>query len=313
MIYFWSNREELSCSLNLFYDSIGQTKQSFHQMLNRRLKMSEEVSYLIPIINQIRRDHPTMSCRAMYYKINPFSIGRDRFESICKDLGLNSYSPRGKKRTTDSTGVVRFENLLEHTELTNIDQAYSSDITYYEIGNCFYYITFILDCYSRRILGHSVSGRLTAEQTTIPALKMAIRTRKNTILKDTIFHSDGGGQYYDKEFLKLTERYKFKNSMCEYAYENGKAERVNGIIKNCYLKYWPITSLEELFKSVDRAVDLYNMDKPHKSLKYKTPLDFEKACLSLTQTTTPRVKESFDAKIELMGVKPFNSRISKTT
>ena len=302
-------------SLNYFYESIGITKQSFHQMLNRRLKLNEEIEYLIPILNQIRKDHPTMNCRAMYYKINPVSLGRDRFESICKDLGFTVEKYKNKRRTTDSCGVVRFDNLLENLELTNINQAFCSDITYYEIGNCFYYITFILDCFSRRIIGYSASGRLTTEQTTIPALKMAIKNRQENHMMGPgiIFHSDGGGQYYDKDFLKLTEKYKFRNSMCEYAYENGKAERINGVIKNNYLKHWEILNLQELLKSVDHAVDLYNLDKPHKSLKYKTPFDFEKACLSLYQTTTPRVKESFDAKIELEGVKPFNSRNNKTT
>ncbi len=46
-----------------------------------------------------------------------------------------------------------------------------------------------------------------------------------------IFHSDGGGQYYDKEFLKLTKHCAIQNSMCEYPWENGKAERINGVKK----------------------------------------------------------------------------------
>lgn len=52
-----------------------------------------------------------------------------------------------------------------------------------------------------------------------------------------IFHSDGGGQYYAKEFIAFTVRHKMVNSMCEMAYENGKAERVNGVINNTYLFY----------------------------------------------------------------------------
>lgn len=261
-------------------------------MLNRRYRWNEEVAYLIPIIQQVRKDHPTLSCRALYYKINPVQMGRDKFEKLCYDNGFTSMVYHSKKRTTNSTGVIRFDNLLEEIELTNIDQAWASDITYYEVGNCFYYITFILDCFSRLIVGHSVSGRLTAEQTTMPAIIQAIKYRqqKRPLANGIIFHSDGGGQYYDKGFIHLTEKYNFKNSMCEYAYQNGKAERINGIIKNNYLKHLTISSLKELIKCVDQSVTLYNEDRPHKSLKYKIPFEFEKTSHTFELTKPPRVK-----------------------
>ncbi len=57
--------------------------------------------------------------------------------------------------------------------------------------------------------------------------------------------------------------------MCEYAWENGKAERINGVIKNNYLKHRNINTYEELVKEVDRSVYLYNSDKPHIELKRK--------------------------------------------
>jgi transposase InsO family protein len=63
--------------------------------------------------------------------------------------------------------------------------------------------------------------------------------------------------------------------MCEYAYENGKAERINGIIKNNYLKHRNINSYQDLTKELDRAVSLYNNQRPHKSLNYRTPKEIE--------------------------------------
>jgi transposase InsO family protein len=275
MIYFWKHRSGHNWSLNEMYRSIGITKQGFHKQLIRHQYYHEEVLNMLEIIRQIRVDHPTMCCRDMYYKINPMFVGRDRFEAICKEHGFMVESGRNYRRTTDSSGVVRFDNLLKDKELTDINQAWSSDITYFEIDNAFYYITFVLDCYSRRILGHQVSSRLLTEQTSLPALKKAIKVRGNKLPEGIIFHSDGGGQYYDQEFIRLTERYKFKNSMCEYAYENGKSERLNGVIKNNYLKHWPIEDLGQLIEAVDRAVDLYNSDKPHSSLQRSTPIAFE--------------------------------------
>ena len=149
----------------------------------------------------------------------------------------------------------------------------------------FYYITFIIDAFTRRILGHQVSRRLTTECTTLPSLKMAIKTREGMISDGLIFHSDGGGQYYDKEFLKRTRYYNIQNSMCEYPWENGKAERLNGVIKNNYLNHRNITFFESLVKEVDRSVSLYNQDKPHIELKRKSPIEFEKLYLCGGQKT----------------------------
>jgi putative transposase len=297
----------------MLYKSIGISKQGVHSMLNTIIRSSEEIEYLKPIIQQVRRDHPTMGCVAMYYKINPLTIGRDKFLRICASLGLKI--ERGFKyiKTTDSSGVIRFPNLFENTKLTNIDQAYCSDITYYEINGCFYYLTFIMDCFSRRILGHSVSSRLLTEHTSLQALRMLLKTRRHNIPEGVIFHSDGGGQYYAKEFLRITEKYGIRNSMCEFAYENGKAERLNGVIKNNYLAFRKIESLEKLVKEVDHAVYLYNYEKPHKGLNYFSPVDFEKKLLTLKQQTKSEMTESFDTNLQDLGASsPKNPEQTKS-
>jgi transposase InsO family protein len=236
----------------------------------------------------------------MYFKINPVFVGRDRFEAICREYGFMVGLRKSSRRTTDSSGVVRFDNLLKDKQLTGINQAWSSDITYFEIDNTFYYITFILDCYSRRILGHQVSARLFTDQTSLPALKKAIKVRGVNLPEGIIFHSDGGGQYYDQDFLDLTKRFGFKNSMCEYAFENGKAERLNGVIKNNYLKHWEINDVGDLTKAVDRAVHLYNTDKPHSSLHRNTPISFEakfsKLALSNPTTASPLVGQQVEKR-----------------
>ncbi|MBK8820618.1 MAG: hypothetical protein IPN49_16605 [Saprospiraceae bacterium] len=117
MIYFWENRVELGVSLNEMYRSIGGTKQGFHQMMDRRIRYNEEMIYIKDLLHQIRENHPTMSCRAMYYKINPSTMGRDKFEQMCKELGFIVEKRIKNCRTTDSTGVTRFDNLLTDLEL----------------------------------------------------------------------------------------------------------------------------------------------------------------------------------------------------
>lgn len=272
------------------------SKQAIHQFLGRRMRESEESAYLLPIIADLRKDHPTLSCRAMYHKLKPGAMGRDAFESLCSRHGFTMERRRNGARTTDSSGVVRFDNLLKDKVLTGINQAFSSDITYFQVGDRFYYITFLMDCHSRRILGHATSRHLFTEHTTLPALEMAVKARGGKLPEGVIFHSDGGGQYYDKGFLARTKGLAMVNSMCEHAWENGKAERVNGTIKNNYLTFKDIKTFEGLGAEVDHAVTLYNKERPHKSLKYLTPLEYEKQPVLLSQQTKPKMTGSLDAK-----------------
>jgi len=285
----------LRFSLNFLYKAIGCSKQSFHQYLDRQLKELEECGYLEIIVKQIRKRHPTMALRYMYEMIKPEVMGRDKFIAYCTDLGLMQKRKFKPIKTTDSSGVIRFPNLLAELKIVGVNQVWSSDITYYQMGDEVYYITFIIDNYSRLIVGWSVSDGLRTEQTTLAALIMAVKRRKGVNLRGLIFHSDGGGQYYAKLFLDYTEMNGFVNSMCEYAYENGKAERVNGVIKNNYLRPWGCSNKTELIRNVDRACANYNNEKPHKELKMISPINFEKKCLTLDQQTRPKVTKSFTA------------------
>ena len=275
----------MKVSLNTLYRAIGVSKQSVHQWLNRVVAWQDKTHQLLFLIHQLREEHPTMGCRDMYYYLQPDFMGRDAFEAFCRDNRLASDRPRNYRKTTNSKGVTRFPNLIIGLEITHLNQVWVSDITYYEVCGKFYYITFITDDFSRRIIGYHVSKRLFSEQTTMAALRMARATRRGMNIQGTIFHSDGGGQYYDDAFLKETERLGLYNSMCEFPWENGKAERVNGVIKNNYLKHRNINDFEQLVKSVDRSVKSYNQSKPHIALGRLSPVNFEKMYLSSGKTS----------------------------
>ena len=86
--------------------------------------------------------------------------------------------------------------------------------------------------------------------------------------------------------------------MCEMAWENGKAERINGVIKNNYLVHWKADNEQMLRENVDRAVNLYNSKKPHSSLAKKTPIGFENE-LVLQQLRMPEMSETSATANEL--------------
>jgi putative transposase len=244
-------------------------------MLKRRRYKFEEQEQLIPLINEIRRDHPRMSARDIYLKLQPGCMGRDQFERFCMDSGYRIKKLRNFRVTTNSLGVTRFPNMIKDIEVTRVNQVFVSDITYFDIGSDTYYLTFIMDLFNREIVGWCASDNLRTESTTLPALHRVITERGRANLKGAIMHSDGGGQYYCNEFKKLTKDLGMINSMTEEkVYENSHAERLNGIIKNNYLYPYGPTNMTSLKKLLDKAVFMYNTGKPHKALGKLTPSKF---------------------------------------
>jgi transposase InsO family protein len=132
-----------------------------------------------------------------------------------------------------------------------------------------------MDLHSRRIVGFSCSENLLTENTTLPAMKMALKSR--SIKSSLILHSDGGGQYYCKEFIELIRSHSIESSMAETVYENAFAERLNGLIKNDYLRHYCPLTFSELKKELARAVRNYN-SKPHSELNRLSPIEWEMKC-----------------------------------
>ena len=232
-----------------------------------------------------------MGARILYQKMQVCSecsdwfskIGRDKVESILLNNGFRVKRSKAYHKTT-IRGYFIFENLIKQLKINKLNQVWVSDITYYFIVEkgkvTHYYLTFIMDLFSRHILGYAVSDNLITENTTLPALEMALNTRnisENRQLEGLIFHSDGGGQYADKNFLSLLQSFEITSSMAKQAYENPNSERLNGTIKNDYLLPWDVNSYCQLKLLTPKAVRLYNEEKPHSALKGLTPTEFEQS------------------------------------
>lgn len=287
--------------MNQIYRAIGTTKQNVHQRLDRQRQIQEEQTLLLPLMHQIRQDHPGMGAKMMYEKLQPTSMGRDKFMEFYTQCGFGLPRAANYRKTTNSNGVIRFPNRLAGRELTGVNQAFVSDITYYEIQGKFYYLSFISDVYSRKIKGYRASRSLKTTQTTIPALQQLLAGLSEE--PGAIFHSDGGGQYYCKEFLKLTHG-RLLNSMGESVYENPHAERINGIIKNDYLRHYDPQDFGQLTAMLERAVNNYNTGRPHQSLGKHTPQQVENGAYRYRQKMKPLCKEHSNTNRNRNGNQP---------
>ena len=105
------------------------------------------------------------------------------------------------------------------------------------------------------------------------ALKMALKTNKGRLDSDLIHHSDRGVQYCCLDYISLLTKGKVAISMTQSGdpYENALAERVNRTIKEDMLQNRGFVTFELAHEGVKRAIENYNILRPHGSCNYHTP------------------------------------------
>lgn len=289
--WFRQNKIDHSYPIRAIYTESGISKQAHSQTVKRLKRIEQRIPYYEGMIVETREIHPGMGLRTIYEKMEPQGIGRDHFISLGIRLGLcvNPALTNGKRTTYVHPGT-RYVNLLGGIDFTDVNQVWATDITYYKIGEQDFYISFIMDLYSRRILAHIGSDNLRAE-TSVKVLQMALDRRGiEDYLDKLIHHSDRGSQYVSEVYTGLLTSCNIRISMCSNVYENTIQERVNRTIKNQYLKHWDIRNRYELAQKLDKAVFAYNYDKPHSSLYKMTPVEYENHLLNVPQDLRTKMR-----------------------
>lgn len=244
----------------------------------------------IGMMIQTREIHPGMGLRTMYDMLQPEGIGRDGFVALGLAEGFRLKNVEKQTRTTYSIKSNRYWNLLGDVEFTGINQVWSSDITYFFCLGKFFYIVFIMDIYSRRIVGYSIADNMRAENN-ITALQMALKLRGiNDYNKALIHHSDKGTQYASDDYTTLLEAYGIQISMCNEVYENTHIERVNDTIKNQYLKRMEINNTKEMEKKLAEVIASYNETRPHQSLQKMSPVEYERQLAGVSKENRRKMK-----------------------
>jgi putative transposase len=261
--------------MNAVYLLCNMSRQAHHQAMGRLVRQQEKEVAYVGLMTETRDIHPGMGLRTMYDMLLPDGIGRDAFVALGLQEGFRLKAVEKYVRTTYSVKSNRFRNLLGGKRFTDVNQLWSSDITYLFCLDRFYYIVMIMDVYSRRIIGYSLADNMRAENT-LAALKMALALRGHTHYHDgLIHHSDRGSQYVSDIYTDTLSGHGIQISMCNEVYENTHIERLNDTIKNQYLNRRHITTEQQLKKEITKTMETYNSKRPHQSLGRKTPEDFE--------------------------------------
>jgi len=252
-------------------------RDAYYKYIKRfAIKQSKE-KQVIQMVNHRRKILPRVGCRKLQFHLRDeflkadLKIGRDKLFQILRANNLLVRPKRASCRTTNLYHHFhKYKNLIKDFTPTGINQVWVTDITYIRTVNGFCYLALVTDLYSRKIMGYDTSDSLELLGA-LRALKMSIRNADN--LKRLIHHSDRGVQYCSYAYTGELIKSAIKISMTEenHCYENAVAERVNGILKDEFYLDQTFFSTLHAKIAVKNAVKLYNNERLHLSLDYKTP------------------------------------------
>ena len=203
-------------------------------------------------------------------------IGRYKVRNLMKKLDLTvtqriAYKVTTKRKQGDQVAV----NLLnQNFNPVAPNEVWAGDITYLKTGEGWMYLAIVMDLYSRRIVGWSISKRMTADLI-CKAIITAYNLRQPA--KGLVFHSDRGSQYTSKSYRKLLESYDARASMGDVGtcYDNAVVERFFGSLKHDWIFKIAQPTREHMKKDVVAYMRYYNLERLHTANGDQSPVNYE--------------------------------------
>jgi len=259
---------------------VGMSRQAYYKQVRAEGDCRERDQQVVALVQETRRRQPRIGARKLHYLLREplaaagIKLGRDGLFRTLKRAHLLVPPKRAFHKTTQSFHrFYKHPNLLKpgvyEGVLERPEQVWVADITYLPTQGKYVYLSLVTDAYSRKIVGHHVHESLQTEEVA-QALKVALGTRRGR--GQLVHHSDRGIQYCSAYYQALHEQHGLTCSMTDGydCYQNALAERINGILKTEFLLYRP-ENLDQARRMVNESVDIYNRERPHMALKYKTP------------------------------------------
>lgn len=160
---------------------LGVSRQAYYQGRKSLLQGLVEREVLLSEVIEIRKNHKRMGGRKLFSKLEKFmsehqiKMGRDAFFDFLRDNGLLVRKRERYHVTTNSNHwMKKYPNLIKDIEASGPGHVWVSDITYWKTKGGHYYISFITDAYSRKIVGYHVAKTMEAIESAA-ALRVALK------------------------------------------------------------------------------------------------------------------------------------------
>ena len=203
---------------------------------------------------------------------------QNRIARLMHEAGLVAIQRRKFKATTDSKhNWPVAPNLLERKfSIDEPNKIWVTDITYVWTWEGWLYLSFVLDLYSRGVVGLAMSERIT-DDLTQSALKQALGRRNPHA--GLIHHSDRGSQYASGDYQTLLAKHEITPSMSRKGdcWDNAVAESFVHTLKVEKINRLRFKTRDEAKSKIFEYIEMYyNRKRTHSSLGYMSPSDYEK-------------------------------------
>jgi len=202
-----------------------------------------------------------------------YAVGRKLVRSCMREMGIHAVYPKpnlSKRNFKES--IVPY--LLRNKVVSFPNQFWSIDITYIKMHHGHMYLTAVIDWFSRKIVGWTLSGTLDTQ----PVLE-AVQSAVESCGIPAILNSDQGSQFTGEEYKQLLKSLHVRQSMdgkSRWA-DNIMIERWFRSLKTELIYINEYRSPKELRAAIRGYIDDYNTRRPHEALNYATPEQVYKA------------------------------------
>jgi putative transposase len=231
---------------------------------------SAENLQLMRVLDELYTRHPFYGRRRMTVALGTrgYVVNEKRVARLLGVMGLEAVYPR-RRLSIPATGEGHriYPYLLRGVPIAQVDQVWSTDITYIRLRHGFMYLVAVLDWFSRYVLAWELSPTLETEFC-LAALEWALRAGR-----PAIFNTDQGAQFTSHAFTDRLEAAGVQISM------DGRGRALDNVFVE---RLWRTVKYEEVYlrdygsggearTSLGAYFRFYNHERPHQALGYRTP------------------------------------------